>query len=1053
MSKAKRAVSLLLALFLLFGSYPAIASAKALENPLSENGNAHIVDMLDFEAEGGVKVGVDDRVQVWQTFTPGMDGILSEVSLLLKKYNSCFDGSIEPKGVVVQVKAVGSDSLPTGNVLQEVSVPKDQIADMTELQVPLTVPVEKGKQYAVLLSGLDKADLNPESEYYLWMKGKNPGEEAAGSKLNSGEYVKQPDYGCMSLKATVTPPQEEAYQIRVDGEILSGFHSSIADYWVYLPQGAGIPSVSLTDADGAALPDAQLTQASQIPDLAAVSYQGSSYRVHFAYDGDWREIKSTPYDGDMQGVPERPYLHDYSQTLTMKLYLATPIDKDNSAVRLRFDEALDLIKQIDGLTVGIPKIIYLVGWNYMGHDDRYPAWNVVNPNLCWSGSTDAAGDLNRLIREARGYNTTVSLHLNSTDAYEDSPLWDLYTKNDLICKRDGEYLISGSYNGKDCYKIVYQNAWNSGIYKKQVDDLLSMLPELKLSGTIHSDAFSCRVSDQSTLEEEQAARRQMIRYWRDCGIDLTSEHMFSSLPGDEEDSKNGNSVESTGLVGLIPYTWRLTQSDELWFNRPSSLLTHGTFPKDGGRIDDETAFLYGCSMHGEELFSKEGIEGAAPGWDVKFINQFCLQTLCYTYLNQFGNVSISGAPGSRTLLKEENVAVRYSEDVDKRCIWKDGFLLRRGNDVFIPLSWEKDFPAVIAYSEEGYTGREWTFLPDWEGVDSVDIYRMSKSGMQLLSSKVPIGSERKIALTLAPNQGVVILPSSRTFVTTFVVDGVSTQVKTEEENDIQMPKAPQKDGYVFMGWYTAAQGGEQVTIFNRTQTVYAQFSKLYSVTVIGGSADKTLAAAGERVTVTAAVPKGTRFTRWACEGVIFENPSDKTTAFSMPPKDVAIKAEYAPDTGETVIKLQSDTVERGDSIQFTAVGRGMDNTAPNNGDERDLPLTWSAGSFGSFSSDGPFAASFSTADMQPGGYTLRVTYQPQRFCDNIWVNAGDVVERTVTFTIKEKSTPPNQNEKPPAGGDGPATGEKAPLLPCVALLAAGTLLICNRRHLKKVKSN
>lgn len=37
-----------------------------------------------------------------------------------------------------------------------------------------------------------------------------------------------------------------------------------------------------------------------------------------------------------------------------------------------------------------------------------------------------------LIREARAYNTTISLHINMVDAFEESPLWDTYTKMILL---------------------------------------------------------------------------------------------------------------------------------------------------------------------------------------------------------------------------------------------------------------------------------------------------------------------------------------------------------------------------------------------------------------------------------------------------------------------------------------------------------------------------------------------------------------------------------------------------------------------------------------------
>ena len=66
----------------------------------------------------------------------------------------------------------------------------------------------------------------------------------------------------------------------------------------------------------------------------------------------------------------------------MKLFLSQALydekfkKKDNgeSKVYCTIDEALEIIKKVDNLTLGIPKIIYLVGWQYNGHDSKYPAW-------------------------------------------------------------------------------------------------------------------------------------------------------------------------------------------------------------------------------------------------------------------------------------------------------------------------------------------------------------------------------------------------------------------------------------------------------------------------------------------------------------------------------------------------------------------------------------------------------------------------------------------------------------------------------------------------------
>ncbi|MDY3894777.1 MAG: hypothetical protein SOZ74_00610 [Candidatus Fimenecus sp.] len=75
--------------------------------------------------------------------------------------------------------------------------------------------------------------------------------------------------------------------------------------------------------------------------------------------------------------------YDYSQCIVMKLGMAVPYRENlgKSKVLLTFDEALDYIKKIDNITQGITKIYYLVGWQYLGHDDKYPDFFEVNEAL------------------------------------------------------------------------------------------------------------------------------------------------------------------------------------------------------------------------------------------------------------------------------------------------------------------------------------------------------------------------------------------------------------------------------------------------------------------------------------------------------------------------------------------------------------------------------------------------------------------------------------------------------------------------------------------------
>lgn len=68
----------------------------------------------------------------------------------------------------------------------------------------------------------------------------------------------------------------------------------------------------------------------------------------------------------------------------------------------------------------------------------------------------------------------------------------------------------------------------------------------------------------------------------------------------------------------------------------------------------------------------------------------------------------------------------------------------------------------------------------------------------------------------------------------------------------------------------------------------------HRITVNGGTADASSAAAGQVITITAQEPEGQTFVRWntASEGVVLENAQSPKTTFVMPENDVTITAEF-----------------------------------------------------------------------------------------------------------------------------------------------------------------
>lgn len=266
-----------------------------------------------------------------------------------------------------------------------------------------------------------------------------------------------------------------------------------------------------------------------------------------------------PYDWRKTGQPERPWLHKYDQSLVMKIFLAErTADGKGCRVFLTFEQALEVIEKLDRITCGAPKIIYLVGWQYNGHDSKYPAWGEVNQRLKRAQDATALESLKWLMREGRKHSTTVSLHLNALDAYEDSPLWDEYLQKNIVAKdKSGAPLKGIVWSGMQSYPLSYAREWETGCAKRRIDDLLRMLPELKEAHTIHIDAFhtfpplpaASQVAGFKGIspflgygpERECAAQRKTLRYFRDYGLDVTSEH------------SSGGRLDP--FVGLQPMAW------------------------------------------------------------------------------------------------------------------------------------------------------------------------------------------------------------------------------------------------------------------------------------------------------------------------------------------------------------------------------------------------------------------------------------------------------------------------------------------------------------------
>ncbi len=374
------------------------------------------------------------------------------------------------------------------------------------------------------------------------------------------------------------------------------------------------------------------------------------------------------YDWIRTRQPERPYIHAYDQTLVMKIFMAEKQPNEGCKVHLTFEQALEVIRKLDNLTCGIPKIVYLVGWQHNGHDSMEPDWSEVNPRLKRPQDATALDSLKWLMAEAFKYNTTVSLHINMLDATADSPLWDTYLQHNIVAKdKTGTLLkgeVFGSWVGPDTqsYQLSYDQEWKTGYARKRIDALLAMVP-IQKAGTIHIDAFHsvaplhCNEPISpflgNTTQDEIAAQRKIFRYFRDQGVDVTCEGSTFLRPD--------------AFIGLQPMAWH--------YDPPAPNIP---------------ACLYcGTLMAAEEQIKQDpqnlsGLKGA-----------FCLKVVPWYYEN-----NITATKGSQKMRDED--------------------------DIVMPALWRKQ--VLVAYSKNGYENKTWQLPPGWEGVTNVQVAEITLQG-------------------------------------------------------------------------------------------------------------------------------------------------------------------------------------------------------------------------------------------------------------------------------------------------------------------------------------
>ena len=221
----------------------------------------------------------------------------------------------------------------------------------------------------------------------------------------------------------------------------------------------------------------------------------------------------------------------YRDCVIYKIFCDSPGAEDFTT----FDEALELIRRVHRLAPWLRQVVYLVGWQYEGHDTGYPATDRINERL---GGMEG---LRRLSAEARKLNAIVSYHDNFDDAYPSSPQWN----ESLIARGTrGGLQKGGIWAGGQSYILAL------GKYAEQAapQRVKRTLQQMPVSDSYHIDVLSAvpvrrdhNPEAPESTRDSLEAKCAIIRLFNEAGVDVTSEGF------------------SAPFVGVIGHSWHFWQ--------------------------------------------------------------------------------------------------------------------------------------------------------------------------------------------------------------------------------------------------------------------------------------------------------------------------------------------------------------------------------------------------------------------------------------------------------------------------------------------------------------
>jgi len=389
------------------------------------------------------------------------------------------------------------------------------------------------------------------------------------------------------------------------------------------------------------------------------------------------------------------FQYDYSRTMMMKLYMAEPDHKGGTRIYTDYAQAIELVKKMDKITLGIPKVLYLVGWQYNGHDDRYPEMFELNEALKRPEDKTAMDSLKALIEVGKQNHTVISFHTNFTDCYKTSKLFNEFVEAGAIQRnKQGELYTWEGHEEQDCYKASYKQYYESGLFKKVADKFLATFPFIIEAGTLHIDNMQAYNSAKPyvSMHDQIVARNKMLDYFIEKGIDVTSEGIWREKEDIWEGWSSYDNTQPMHCLGRFAASWWPEYAnDKEYLETPLGLHSGGIDRSRYGNV------YYG-NIHGEEVWKNNGTK--ADEWVAPYTFEFATIEVPYLYLNTLKRTKIDtgvNPDGSEYKIGffDENV-ISFG---NTKTITVNGVAIKEGNNLCLPFVLKKD--TYYAYSEDG----------------------------------------------------------------------------------------------------------------------------------------------------------------------------------------------------------------------------------------------------------------------------------------------------------------------------------------------------------------